>query len=54
MITLVPEDITFKFETPIVAIDCEFVIGENGLKELARVTLVNFNRHVLFDEVIKP
>lgn len=54
MITLVPEENSFKKETPIVAIDCEFVIGENGLKELARITIVNFNRHVLFDEIIKP
>ena len=36
------------------AIDCEFVIGENGLKELAWISIVNFNRHILFDEVIKP
>ena len=52
--TLVPDNNSFNKETPIVAIDCEFVIGENGLKEIARISIVNYNRHILFDEVIKP
>lgn len=52
--TLVPDNNTYNRETPIVALDCEFVIGENGLKELARVSIVNYNRHILFDEIIKP
>ena len=51
---MVPDSKSYTQPTPIVAIDCEFVLGENGLKELARITIVNYNRNVLFDEIIKP
>lgn len=52
--TLMPTDGTFKGETPIVALDCEMVVCSDGQKHLARVTIVNYNRHVLFDEFVKP
>lgn len=45
--------------TPIVAIDCEMVLtkARNDFKqkhELARLSIVNYNGHILFDEFIKP
>jgi RNA exonuclease 4 len=52
--TLLPDASTFKKETPIIALDCEMVICTDGQKHLARVTIINYNRHVLFDEHIKP
>lgn len=42
--------------TPCVAIDCEFVgIGADGTGDaLARVSIVNFHAHVLYDKYVKP
>ena len=54
MTTLIPTDGTFKGETPVLALDCEMVACTDGQKHLARVTIVNYNRHVLFDEFVKP
>ena len=53
-VTLLPDTGTFKEATPILSIDCEMVICNDGEKHLARLTIVNFNRHVVFDEFIKP
>lgn len=49
-----PEETAFKGITPIVALDCEMVICEDGQRHLARVTIVNYNRVVLLDEFVKP
>lgn len=49
-----PEEDSFKGITPIVSIDCEMIICEDKQKHLARLTIVNYNRHIIFDEYIKP
>lgn len=38
------------------AIDCEFVgVGPNGIQsELARVSIVNFHGHLIYDKYVKP
>lgn len=46
-----------KGETPIVAIDCEMVMcTKNGIQthELARVSIVNYNGHILMDQYVRP
>mgnify|MGYP000865260170 CR=1 FL=1 len=40
--------------TPIIAIDCEMVKVEDDQSEVARITIVNYNNHVLFDQYIRP
>ena len=40
--------------TPIVAIDCEMVQVENVFNALARISIVNYNGHVLLDTLVKP
>ena len=52
--SLLPEENLYKKETPILALDCEMVICEDNQRHLARLSIVNFNRHVIFDEYIKP
>ena len=37
-----------------VAIDCEMVIVDGYIHELARCSIVNYDGHVLFDKMIKP
>ena len=54
LISLVPLPKTHKLSTPIIAIDCEMVVCTDSQKHLARLSIVNFNRHTLFDEFIKP
>ena len=54
MISLNPDSKSYSKETPIVAIDCEMVICEDQQYHLARISIVNYNRHVLFDSYIKP
>ena len=54
LLSLLPETDTYKKETPILALDCEMVICEDNQRHLARLSIVNFNRHVIFDEYIKP
>ena len=49
-----PDLSTYKKETPIVAIDAEMVICEDTKSHLARLSIVNYNRHVLFDNYIQP
>ena len=41
-------------ETPIVAIDCEMVEVDRSADALARVSIVNYNGHVLYDEYVRP
>lgn len=53
-LSLLPESETYKKETPILALDCEMVICEDNQRHLARLSIVNYNRHVIFDEYIKP
>ena len=36
------------------AIDCEMVMVEGNHDEVAQITIVNYNNHVLFDDYIKP
>jgi len=45
---------TKKELTPIVAIDCEMVNCEGNIHALARCSIVDYNGHVLFDQIIKP
>lgn len=45
---------TFKGETPYVAVDCEMVGVENNNDALARVSIVNYNGHVLYDKYVRP
>lgn len=44
----------FKGETPYVALDCEMVGVENNKDALARVSIVNYNGHVLYDKYVRP
>ena len=41
-------------ETPIVALDCEMVEVDRCADGLARVSIVNYNGHVLYDEFVRP
>ena len=43
-----------KTETPFVALDCEMVEIDGFEDGLARVSIVNYNGHVLLDEYVKP
>lgn len=49
-----PDQKTFKNDTPIVSIDCEMIIGSDNQKHIAWISIVNFSRHILFDKIIKP
>ena len=49
-----PSSSTFKGETPFVAVDCEMVGVENFSDALARVSIVNYNGHVLYDKYVRP
>ena len=40
--------------TPVVALDCEMVGVEGNLDALARVSIVNYNGHVLMDKFVRP
>ena len=45
----------FKGETPYVALDCEMVgVEPNNTDALARVSIVNYNGHVLYDKYVRP
>jgi DNA polymerase III alpha subunit (gram-positive type) len=46
--------INLNRETPIVAIDCEMVEVDRCADALARVSIVNYNGHVLYDEFVRP
>ena len=49
-----PKPHLFRGETPVVALDCEMV-GVNGSDDaLARVSIVNYNGHVLMDKYVIP
>lgn len=54
LMTLLPPPKSYAKETPIIALDCEMVVCSDSQKHLARLSIVNFNRHTLFDEFIKP
>jgi len=54
MSSLNPPQDSFNGITPIVAIDCEMVMVEGNRHEVARISIVNYHNHVLFDEFIKP
>ena len=43
-----------KGDTPIVALDCEMVEVSGNENALARISIVNYNGHVLLDQYIKP
>lgn len=43
-----------KALTPIVALDCEMVEVDHVSDGLARVSIVNYNGHVLFDTFVRP
>lgn len=48
-----PEDSMFKGITPVVSLDCEMVkCGDES--ELARISIINYNGHVLMDEYVRP
>ncbi|CDW84774.1 interferon-stimulated gene 20 kda protein [Stylonychia lemnae] len=44
----------FKGDTPIVSIDCEMVEVDKFSDGLARVSIVNYNGHILYDQYVKP
>lgn len=51
-ITLEPDARLYKGETPVVSIDCEMVMCSSKYietHELARISIVNYNGHVLMD-----
>jgi RNA exonuclease 4 len=49
-----PSQSTFKGETPIVSVDCEMVGVNKTQDALARVSIVNYNGHVLYDKYVRP
>ena len=49
-----PQPNVFKGETPIVAIDCEMVGVNKTEDSLARVSIVNYNGHILYDKYVRP
>lgn len=55
---MTPDPKSFKGDTPIVAIDCEMILCEDrdaGQKKmLARISIVNYNGHVLLDTYVNP
>jgi RNA exonuclease 4 len=40
--------------TPVLAIDCEMVLMDSGDSEIARVSILNYNGHVIFDDYFRP
>lgn len=56
--SLTPDPSSFKGITPVVAIDCEMVMCEDFEKTqkhlIARVSIVNYNGHVLLDSYVNP
>eukprot|EP00331_Platyophrya_macrostoma_P014435 CAMPEP_0176413778 /NCGR_PEP_ID=MMETSP0127-20121128/4889_1 /TAXON_ID=938130 /ORGANISM="Platyophrya macrostoma, Strain WH" /LENGTH=390 /DNA_ID=CAMNT_0017793599 /DNA_START=48 /DNA_END=1220 /DNA_ORIENTATION=+ len=48
-----PQD-SYTGVTPVIALDCEMVKVEENESEVARITIVNYNNHVLFDQFIRP
>ena len=52
--SLSPAADSFKGPTPIIALDCEMVLGVDDLKHIARISLVNYNRQVLLDTFVRP
>ena len=44
----------FKGATPIVAIDCEMIQTESHSDSLARVSIVNYNGHTIYDKFVRP
>lgn len=64
-LNFVTQNNTYKGITPIIAIDCEMVLCKNSnpnirdkanfyIHEVARVSITNYNGHVLYDEYIRP
>eukprot|EP00347_Sterkiella_histriomuscorum_P019580 403341087 len=49
-----PQHTTFKGDTPLVSIDCEMVEVDKFSEGLARVSIVNYNGHVLYDQYVRP
>jgi len=49
-----PKPQLHRGETPVVALDCEMVGIEGNLDALARVSIVNYNGHVLMDKFVRP
>ena len=49
-----PRPNLFRGETPVVALDCEMVGVEGQGEALSRVSIVNYNGHVLIDKFLRP
>ena len=49
-----PKPNSHRGPTPVVALDCEMVGVEGNLDALARVSIVNYNGHVLMDKFVRP
>ena len=49
-----PKPGVYRGETPVVALDCEMVGVEGNNDALARVSIVNYNGHVLMDKYVRP
>ena len=50
-----PKPTSHRGETPVVALDCEMVGVENNQSDaLARVSIINYNGHVLMDKYVRP
>ena len=49
-----PKPGVFRGETPVVALDCEMVGVEGNDDALARVSIINYNGHVLMDKYVRP
>ena len=49
-----PKPDLFRGETPVIALDCEMVGVQGNSDALARVSIVNYNGHVLMDKYVIP
>jgi RNA exonuclease 4 len=52
--TFNPNPAMSKLETPVIALDCEMVEINGCSDGLARISVVNYNGHVLMDEYVRP
>ena len=53
MESLTPDKKTFEGVTHIVSLDCEMVLARGFQPKLARISITNYNGHVLLDKIIK-
>ena len=49
-----PASSTFKGATPVLALDCEMVQTQSSSDSLARVSIVNYNGHTVYDKYVRP